>query len=171
MAKQNGVTQPANVTPAEQELPSTQVVTLTSALFDFGDDDAPQLDELVTTKKVKPRKILGVPWVCVGVARRTGQEDSQKPGEPYYQLTLLFRETGEQSFLVSTSGGFIDGKLDPMVGRVTMQKPVKGCFDLQPDYVPLPKYARNEPPITILTWRSRRGLQDVPFVQDQATEE
>lgn len=126
-------------------------------------DDFPE--DLNSLAKIDARKILGVPFICVGIEEKVGGPDSLNPGKPFWTMQLLFDGTGDEEFSCNVSGGYLANQIKRIAQFVSYEHPLYRTFELVPEYITATDKIQNKqyPPYWLKQWRSVRGEYDVTF--------
>lgn len=134
-----------------------------ASLWAKNTDDFPE--DLNSLAKIDARKILGVPFICVGIEEKIGGPDSLNPGKPFWTMQLLFDGTGDEEFSCNVSGGYLANQIKRIAQFVSYEHPLYRTFELVPEYITATDKIQNKqyPPYWLKQWRSVRGEYDVTF--------
>lgn len=134
-----------------------------ASLWTKNTDDFPE--DLNSLAKIDARKILGVPFICVGIEEKVGGPDSLNPGKPFWTMQLLFDGTGDEEFSCNVSGGYLANQIKRIAQFVSYEHPLYRTFELVPEYITATDKIQNKqyPPYWLKQWRSVRGEYDVTF--------
>lgn len=153
-----------SVTKKAQGAVSKQTTSeMVASLWTKNTDDFPE--DLNSLTKIDARKILGVPFICVGIEEKIGGPDSLNPGKPFWTMKLLFDGTGDEEFSCNVSGGYIANQIKKIASFVSYDHPLYRTFELVPEYITAEQRVQNPayPAFWLKQWRSVRGEYDVTF--------